>query len=72
MYLFFVHSSVASKIEKKEKMEEKVTMKFKRSFSNHWLMVRLNSSLDDARNWKETTTFVKECEKLLNVRRKES
>ena len=53
-------------------MEEKVTMKFKRSFSNHWLMVRLNSSLDDATNWKETTTFVKECEKLLNVRRKES
>ena len=34
MYLFFVHSYVASKIEKKEKMEEKVTMGLKINFSN--------------------------------------
>ena len=59
MYLLFVHSSVASKIETKEKMEEKVTIRLKNSFSNHWLMVRLNLSSDDVINFKETT-FVKE------------
>ena len=32
MYLFFVHSYVASKIETKEKMEEKVTIRLKNSF----------------------------------------
>ena len=32
MYLFFVHSYLASKIEKKEKMEEKNTMRLKKSF----------------------------------------
>ena len=53
MYLFFVHSYVASK------MEEKITMWLKNSFLNHWLMVRLNVSSDDVRNCKETT-FVKE------------
>ena len=40
-------------------MEDKVTMKLKNSFSNHWLMLRLNLSSDDVRNCKETT-FVKE------------
>ena len=34
MYLFFVHSYVASKIEKKGKMEEKVTMRLKRRLKN--------------------------------------
>ena len=59
MYLFFVHSYVESKIETKKKMEEKVTMILKNNFSNHLLMVRLNLSLGDVRNRKETT-FVKE------------
>ena len=59
MYLFFVHSYVALKTETKEKMEEKVTLKLKNSFSNHWLMVRLSLSSDDVRNCKETA-FVRE------------
>ena len=48
-------------------MEEKVTMRLKRSFSNHWLMGRLNLSSDDVRNCKETTIH-----SLKNVRRTES
>ena len=32
----------------------------------------MNLSLGDARNCRETTTFVKNAKKLLNVRRKES
>ena len=60
MYLLFVHSYVASKKEtKKKKMEEKVKMRLKNNFLNHWLMVRLNLSSDDAINFKETA-FVKE------------
>ena len=35
MYLFFVLSNGASKIEAKEKMEEEVTMRLKKSVSNH-------------------------------------
>ena len=35
MYLFFVHSYVASEIERTEKIEEKVTMGLKRNFSGH-------------------------------------
>ena len=42
-----VHSYVASKIETKEKMEEKVTM------------VRLNLGSDDVRNIKEITSVKK-------------
>ena len=38
MYLFFVHSYVASKVETQKKMKDKVRM------------VRLNLSSDDARN----------------------
>ena len=57
IYLFFVHNYVASKIKTKEKMKEKVTMRLKKSFSNQWLMVRLNLSLDDVRNYKETASF---------------
>ena len=60
MYLFFVHSYVASKIEAKQKIDEKVTMKLKNIFSNLLLMVRLNLSLGDVRNCKETTALVKE------------
>ena len=60
MYLFFVHSYVASKIEAKQKMDEKVTMKLKNIFSNLLLMVRLNLGLGDVRNCKETTALVKE------------
>ena len=59
MYLFFVHSYVASKIEAKQKMDEKVTMKLKNNFSNHLLMVRLNLSLDDVKICKETTALVR-------------
>ena len=33
--LIFVHTYVASKIEKKEKNEEKVTMKLRLNFSNN-------------------------------------
>ena len=55
MYLFFAHGYVASKIETKKKMEEKVTIRLKNSFSNHWLMVRLNLSSGDVGNCKETT-----------------
>ena len=34
MNLFFVHSYLTSKIETKEKMEKKVNMRLKNSFSN--------------------------------------
>ena len=54
MNLFFVHSYLASKLE------EKVSMRLKKRFSNQLLMVRMNLSLDDVRNYKETTVFVKE------------
>ena len=70
MYLFFVHNYVASKIETNEKMEEQVTMRLKKSFSNHWLMVRLNLSSDGVRNCKERTTFVKDCEKVIECKKK--
>ena len=33
-------------------------------------MVRLNLSLDDVRNCKETTTFVKECKKIIECKKK--
>ena len=33
-------------------------------------MVRLNLSSDDVRNNKETTTFVKECEKNIQCKKK--
>ena len=38
-------------------MEEKVTMRLKKNGSNHWLMVRLNLSSDDVRNFKATITL---------------
>ena len=60
MYLFFARNCVALKIETIGKMEGKVTVRLKKSFSNHWSMVRLNLSSDDVKNCKETTTFVKE------------
>ena len=65
-----MYSYIATQIEKNEKMKEKVAMGLKRSFSSHWLIVRLNLSSDNGRNHKETTTFLKKCEKLSNVRRK--
>ena len=58
MCVFFVHCYVASKIETKEKMEEKVRMRLNSSLK-HWLMVWLNLSTDDVANCKEKT-FVKE------------
>ena len=33
-------------------------------------MVRLNLSSDDVRNCKETTTFVKECKKIIECKKK--
>ena len=33
-------------------------------------MVRLNLSSDNVRNCKETTTFVKECEKIIECKKK--
>ena len=59
MYLFFLHRYVTSKIETNEKVEDKVMMGLKRSFSNHRLMVILNFSWADIRNRKETTMFNK-------------
>ena len=56
MNLFFVHSYLTSKIETKEKMEKKVNMRLKNSFSNDWLNVRFNLSSDDVINCKETTS----------------
>ena len=44
-------------------MKERVRMGLKMNFSNYWLMVRLNLTSDNERNWEETTTFVKELEK---------
>ena len=70
IYLFLVHSYVAVEIKKKEKIEENVTMGLKVNFSNHWLMVRLNSSSDNVRNCEETTTFVKDCEKIIKCKKK--
>ena len=70
MYLFFVHSYVASKIEKKEENVRESNDEIKEGFSNHWLMVRLNLSVDDIRNCKETTTFVKECKKIVECKKK--
>ena len=40
-------------------MVEKVTMWSKNSFSDCWVMVRLNLSSDDVKNYKQTTLFVK-------------
>ena len=47
-------------------------MELNRSFSNHWFMIRLNLNLDNVRNCEETLMFVKKCEKMCNIRRKES
>ena len=63
VHSIFGHCYVVSKIEKEEKMEEKQMRRSKRSFTNHWLMVRLNLSSHDLRNCKETIRFVKELRK---------
>ena len=65
-----VYSYLAAKVEKKEKIEEKVTMRLKMNFSSHWLMVRLNLISDNIRNCEETTTFVKEFEKIIKSKKK--
>ena len=46
-------------------------MTFKMNFSNHCLTVRLNLSLDNVRNCEETTTLVKEYEKIIKCKKKE-
>ena len=51
-------------------MEEEVTMRLKRTFSNHWLLVRFNLSLDNIRNRKKATTFIKECKKIIECKKK--
>ena len=40
------------------------------SFSNHSLIVRLSLSSEDIRNCKERTTFVKECKKNIECKKK--
>ena len=65
-----VYSYLAAKVEKKEKVEEKVTMRLKMNFSSHWLMVRLNLISDNVRNCEETTTFMKEFEKIIKSKKK--
>ena len=40
-------------------MEEKVNMRIKKSFCNHWLTVRLNLSLDNEQNCDEKNAFIK-------------
>ena len=50
-------------------MEAKVTIRSKKSFLNHWVLVKLNLSSDDIRNCKETK-FVKECEKNVECKKK--
>ena len=42
-------------------------MRLKMNFSNHWLMVTLNLSSDNARSCEEINTFVKEYEKTYYV-----
>ena len=44
-------------------MEEKVTMRLK-GFSNHWLMVGLNLSLDDVRIVKKQLRLLKNAKKI--------
>ena len=68
--LFFVHIYIVPKIEKKKQMEKKVMVELKLNFSNHWLMVRLNLSWDNVRNWEETTTFMKVFEKIFKCKKK--
>ena len=40
-------------------MEEKVTMWLKNSFSDRWLMMRLNLSLNEVKNFKEKLRLLK-------------
>ena len=63
----FIHSYVAPKIEKKKKMEEKVTMRLKRFQIIDWWWDLI--SLNDASHCKETTTCVKECEKNIECKK---
>ena len=65
-----MYSYIATQIEKNEKMKEKVAMGLKRSFSSHWLIVRLNLSSDNGRNHKETTTFLKKMWKVIECKKK--
>ena len=51
-------------------MKEKVTVGLKMNFPTHWLMVRLNLSLDNVRNCEDTTMFAKEFEKIINHKKK--
>ena len=45
-------------------------MGLKMNFSNHWLMVRLNLILDHVRNCEKTTTFLKQCKKIIKCKKK--
>ena len=49
--------------------EEGKNERLKRSFSNHWLIVRFNLSSDDVKNCKETTLFTKESEKIIKCKK---
>ena len=61
--------SIINREERKKGRETKIGLN--RSFTNHWLMVTLNFSLDNVRNFKETTTFVKKLEKSSEYKKKE-
>ena len=75
MYLFFADSYIASKIENKTKMEEKVTMGLKSNLKgtireNYWFMMILNLSSDNIRNCEETNVFVKESKEIIKCKKK--
>ena len=75
MYLFFADSYIASKIENKTKMEEKVTMGLKSNLKgtirgNYWFMMILNLSSDNIRNCEETNIFLKESKETIKCKKK--
>ena len=56
--------------KKDKKIEENVTMKLNMNFPNHWLMVRLNLTLDNVRNCDGSITVVNEYEKIVKCKKK--
>lgn len=56
--------------KKDKKIEENVTMKLNMNFPNHWLMVRLNLTLDNVRNCDGSITVVNEYEKIFKCKKK--
>ena len=56
--------------KKDKKIGENVTMKLNMNFPNHWLMVRLNLTLDNVRNCDGSITVVNEYEKIFKCKKK--